>query len=357
MSLIKRIRTALRQFDSKRRERSIGLEVAFLKLLGGRKGRLTERLQKSQIKRVLIIRNNKRIGNMFFLLPFVNYVQALYPDAEVELLLSDPWQGKVFENLGLKNIHFSQFGLKTIPAFIRSIHQLRKHSYDLILLPYGGSSDRIVAALTEGKNVHAFDGPADAAVCSHTVKYQHKYSHYALGCLELLEYLGLPPVAHASACLKLSHREQQYAAEQLKQMLGEHHHKPCLAYFRGARGSKIVDDEKWQVLLAKFKQYYAGELNVIEILSPDIAEPLSHTHFTYLNRDLRQLAAFLQQVSLFICGDTGPLHLASAAGARCVGLFTMTNVMQYGCLGEHVVNICDLDALQPQPVLRQLGLS
>lgn len=356
MSIVKKIRTALRQFDAKRRQKSIGLEVWFLKILGGRRGRTERLLEPKEVKRVLIIRNNKRIGNMFFLLPFVNQVKALYPDAEVELILSDPWQGSIFENLGLSRIHFSQFGLKTIPQFFRAMKQLKQQPYDLVLLPYGGSSDRIVASMVESRNVVAFYGPADAAVCSHTYKYQKRYSHFALSCMELLEQLHNAEPAEYFGRLVLSDAEQQAARQQLQALLGESQAKPSLAYFRGARGAKVIADKEWQTLLAKFSQHYAGEVNIIEILSPDVTAPLAEAEFTYSNGDLRKLAAFLQQVPLFFCGDTGPLHLASSAGAYCVGLFTVTNVAQYGCLGEHVVNVTDLNAIKADQLLLELGL-
>ncbi|MDO6764323.1 glycosyltransferase family 9 protein [Agarivorans sp. 1_MG-2023] len=356
MSITKKIRTALRQFDGKRREKSIGLEVWFLKLLGGQKGRSSTLLKPAEVKRVLIIRNNKRIGNMFFLLPFVNQVKSLYPSAEVELILSDPWQGSIFENLGLSQIHFSQFGLRTIPAFFSSIKALRKKPYDLILLPYGGSSDRIVASMIESKNVVAFYGRADAAVCSHTFKYQGRYSHFALSCMELLEQLHDAEPSDYYARLVLSDVEQQQARDQLVELIGEDNSKPCLAYFRGARGAKVIADQDWQTLLDKFKQHYGNQVNVIEILSPDVVKPLTDADFTYSNGDLRKLAAFLQQVPLFFCGDTGPLHLASSAGAHCVGLFTVTNIAQYGCLGEHAVNLSDLAAINAAELLAELGL-
>ncbi|BEU05278.1 heptosyltransferase [Agarivorans sp. OAG1] len=355
MSVLKKIRTALRQFDAKRRNNSVALEAAFLKLIGGRKGRQQQMLEPQEVNRVLIVRNNKRIGNMFFLLPYVNKVIEMYPDAEVELLLTDPWQGQVFENLGLSKIHYSQFGLKTISGFFATMRQLRKQVYDVVLIPYSGSSDRIVTALVTAKNVYGYDDKVNGAVCSHTFKQTRRYKHYALGCMELLEQLHQVEPSDYYARLVLSEFEQQHARNELNGLIG-HNNKPCLAYFRGARGAKVIADKDWQILLDKFKKHYGGELNVIEILSPDVAKPLVDAEFTYSNSDLRKLAAFLQQVPLFFCGDTGPLHLASSAGAYCVGLFSVTNVAQYGCLGEHAVNVTDLAAIDAAKLLEELKL-
>jgi ADP-heptose:LPS heptosyltransferase len=43
-----------------------------------------------------------------------------------------------------------------------------------------------------------------------------------------------------------------------------------------------------------------------------------------------------------MCADTGPLHLADAAGAACIGLFTNTNIEHYGCLNDRSVNVTDI---------------
>ncbi|GDY27271.1 heptosyltransferase [Agarivorans sp. Toyoura001] len=357
MSITKKIRTALRQFDAKRRNNSVALEAGFLKLIGGRKGRQQEILPPKQVKRVLIVRNNKRIGNMFFLLPYVNKVIEMYPDAKVELLLTDPWQGQVFENLGLSKIHYSQFGLKTLGGFFSTMRALRKQTYDVVLIPYSGSSDRIVTALVTAKNVYGYDDKVNGAVCSHTFKQTRRYKHYALGCMELLEQLHKAEPSDYYARLVLSETEQTLARSELVELIGHENNKPCLTYFRGARGAKVIADKDWQILLGKFKKYYKNELNIIEILSPDVVKPLADADFTYSNGDLRKLAAFLQQVPLFFCGDTGPLHLASSAGAYCVGLFTVTNVTQYGCLGEHAVNVTNLETIDASKLLLELGLT
>ena len=40
---------------------------------------------------------------------------------------------------------------------------------------------------------------------------------------------------------------------------------------------------------------------------------------------LRQLAALLERTDLFVGGDTGPMHLAWAAGSKVLGLFGATD--------------------------------
>jgi lipopolysaccharide heptosyltransferase I len=49
---------------------------------------------------------------------------------------------------------------------------------------------------------------------------------------------------------------------------------------------------------------------------------------------LMELAALLEQASLFVGSDTGPLHLAAAVGARCVSLHGTTRKEQSGPYGH-----------------------
>ncbi|MEE3370899.1 MAG: glycosyltransferase family 9 protein [Planctomycetota bacterium] len=49
---------------------------------------------------------------------------------------------------------------------------------------------------------------------------------------------------------------------------------------------------------------------------------------------LRELAAILRRTQLFVGSDTGPLHLASAVGTRCVGLYGTTHPDASGPYGD-----------------------
>ncbi|MDR3638362.1 MAG: glycosyltransferase family 9 protein [Isosphaeraceae bacterium] len=54
---------------------------------------------------------------------------------------------------------------------------------------------------------------------------------------------------------------------------------------------------------------------------------------------LRQLAALAAESDLFVSNDTGPLHLAVAAGARVVGIYTCTSPRLTGPYGPRAVTV------------------
>lgn len=55
--------------------------------------------------------------------------------------------------------------------------------------------------------------------------------------------------------------------------------------------------------------------------------------------DLRQLAAVARQSDVFLSNDTGPLHLAAAAGARTVSVYTCSDVRKTGPYGPDAVAV------------------
>jgi heptosyltransferase I len=72
--------------------------------------------------------------------------------------------------------------------------------------------------------------------------------------------------------------------------------------------------------------------------------------------DLPELAAFLGRAALVVAGDTGPLHLAAAAGATCLGLFGPTDAGRNGPYGPRCRALQSPDGtmagLDPAVVLR-----
>jgi heptosyltransferase I len=55
--------------------------------------------------------------------------------------------------------------------------------------------------------------------------------------------------------------------------------------------------------------------------------------------NLHQLAALSTEADIFISNDTGPLHLAAAAGARVIGIYTCTNPALTGPYGPRATTV------------------
>lgn len=345
----------LRKFDQFRRSKTPSLETAFYRLFSNTGSLEKHKLAKDQVKHILLIRNNKRIGNIYFLLPFIRQVRAAYPDARIDMMLNEPWQSSVFNNLGINQFHYSHFSFQGVFKFLKMIKELRKVTYDMILLPRTSAGDTVITALLDGRNKVSSHHSKRNLICMHSTLMEHRREHAALGPLSVLEGLGhtlVEPLLHTLAFSE----EELDSGLQVSQALRNNQKRLTIAYFRGARGDKLLSEKNWLTILSKFEIATNQQVQWVEILSPDISSPIKAGVKTFQTADLRHLASVLKQLDAFICSDTGPLHLADAAGASCIGLYSHTNPKSFGVIGENTINVVDIENLDAQAIGKKLNL-
>ncbi|SJL82565.1 glycosyltransferase family 9 protein [Vibrio palustris] len=104
---------------------------------------------------------------MFFLLPFVKQMRTAYPDAHITLLLSQPWQGQIFEEIGIDNIVYSNFLAGKLWSFYKQMQQLKTQMFDLLVTPYSSSEDSLIASMIPARNKVASDHPGRNSAFTH----------------------------------------------------------------------------------------------------------------------------------------------------------------------------------------------
>jgi ADP-heptose:LPS heptosyltransferase len=345
----------LRKFDQFRRSKMPNLETVFYRLFSNTANLEKHKLTKDKVKHILLIRNNKRIGNIYFLLPFVRQVRVAYPDARIDIMLNEPWQSNIFNNLEINHFYYSHFSFQGIFKFLKMMKTLRKITYDMILLPNTSAGDTIITALLDGRNKVSSYHPQRNLICRHAVRTESQRKHASLGPLSILEGLGhtlVEPVLHTLAFTK----EELDSGLQVSRDLRNNQARLTIAYFRGARGDKLLSDKTWLTILSKFEMATNQQVQWVEILCPDIRSPIKTDVKTFQAADLRHLASVLKHLDAFICCDTGPLHLADAAGASCIGLYSHTNPNSFGVIGENTINVADIENLNAQAIGKKLNL-
>ncbi|AAW88145.1 possible heptosyltransferase [Aliivibrio fischeri ES114] len=335
-----KLKNILRNFDRYRRTKMAVLEPLLYRLLNNTHGQLSYLLDKDDIQHILIIRNNRRIGNMYFLIPFIRQMRRSYPDAHITLMLNQPWQRDVFRYIGVDEFVFSYFSIREFGKFARIMKGQRKKEYDVIILPYSSVEDTLITAMLRAKNKISGDNARRNVAFTHTFKKDDDRLHAAFSCLYLLSALGNRLPSSISHHLVFSQKELNDGVSAKKHLYqGE---QLCLAYFRGARGDKRLPDSTWLTLINKFENKFPQPIQWVEILSPDITTPLREGTVTFKTTDMRHLACVLKEMDAFICCDTGPLHLADAAGVSCIGLYNKTNPEVFGVVGNNSINTTDI---------------
>jgi len=298
-------------------------------------------LNRDEIKNILIIRPNYRIGNLIFLTPLINELAKAIPDAKIDIIVGMKLAGKILEPMPNvdKVIDIPRKLLLQPLAMYDYIRSARAKEYDIALNISGGStSAQIVSLLVKAKYKASFASDKLWADFTH-VQERGKLTHPHMG-LEVLEFLRFfdleVPQKAPSLDIKLTQEEKATAQEDLQKLLQEHQiteNKKIITIFRNARFDKKISDSwwsEWVALLLKENK----DLIVIDILSPDIPQKLNDKVIAYGNKNLRILGAFFQACDLYVSADTGPMHLAVASGAKVLALFNKTDIKVYGALGE-----------------------
>jgi len=294
----------------------------------------------NRLQSVLIVRSNHRIGNLLFQTPLLRALHELLPNCRITLVIGLPAAKSLLQPLpGVDKVYvLPKTSLAASLQWLQLLRNLHSTHYDLVIDPNGKSaSGRLLLALSHSRWKLGFAIEDTWSPLTHRIALPRKILHEAQRPLLLLPSIqgGSNFTPGTTLELALSVEEKSRGARTLQSVLSiEAGQKNIwvLGLFRFARRDKRIPDDWWLAWIQAFRAI-APQVQILEILSPDAKKPLLDNVPSLQSQDLRLLAAILSQLDAFICADTGPMHLASAAGAPTIALFNATQPDLYGPVG------------------------
>ncbi|KUE81474.1 hypothetical protein ATO46_00580 [Aeromonas schubertii] len=312
------LRDKLRRFDSYRRRATRGWERRLLGWVASRNRIVRE---ETEVRRILVVRSTNRIGNAIFQLPFLHALRARYPDATIELVQSSGLMTPFIEELTVSRIHLLHFRWGKLTASLQALLALRKTPFDRVYTPFPSSTDHLITACIRASDKRGFNEMNGDVLFDEAITPLDDW-HYAHTPLQLLGITSPPRY--------LEHAPRLWKEAALPVQSGE---TVRIGFFTGARDGKGLTHRQWQHLLGRIRSHMPSA-HLIHIQDPTLPEPNLGDEIISL-QSLEALARFTSGLHLFICADTGPLHLAAASGVRCLALYTQTTPSRYGCLGAN----------------------
>ncbi len=294
-----------------------------------------EPIETTVVKRILVVRINYRIGNILFTTPLLNALEKKFPNAKIDVIIGAPFISSLLE--GMPQVHhvysFPRKLLKQPLKVLALKKELQENHYDLLVTPsLMSTSDSLIALSVPATYKVGFYAPDVFSPLTHTVPFPEDIAHEALKPLALMSLFGETKQADMLPFLDIRLHEAE------KKSAGTDIPPHAIGIFRDARNEKKIDDQWWRELLDTL-QKKDSSLTFIDILDPNNTVPLNKDIQTLSEKDLRLLAAKIANLDAFICGDTGPMHLASASGTATIALFKTTSPTLYGTLGEKDLSI------------------
>ena len=300
------------------------------------------RCRPEAVHRILVIRLDL-LGDVVNSLPAITALRECFPGAEITVLVL-PSSEPLFQAvpgvdhvLGLDVHAFRRpAGWRSWRSAVETLRQLRAAAFDLCLCLHGRVPSAL-AALSGARWRVGYAGESYPGTLNLPVpgyRY-HQPKHEVEYCLDLVRSLGLPaPSRRPRLVLEEAVRQ---AAHQLLERHGAAGPRPLVVAHAGSSNgrAKRWPTARWAAWADRVQQELGARVALTGTaadrpLTAEIAQQMRTRPLDLAGQtDLLTLAGLCAASAAVVSGDTGPLHLAVAAGARVVGLFGPTDPANY----------------------------
>jgi ADP-heptose:LPS heptosyltransferase len=265
---------------------------------------------------------------VLFTTPLLNALGHAFPAAEIDVVIGARACVPLIEGLPrVRRVLDCPRKLLRQPVQLWCFRKrLNERHYDVLIAPsLVSTSDKLVALLVRAPFKLGFTQKGTFSPITHSRPQPTQIAHEALKPLELLALLGAhTPAGCRHLNVRLNKDELLSGSQRLPRL--------ALGFFRGARSDKCLPSSWWRNLIRALRKL-DDEIEVVEIVAPSNQERLSPSIPAIWEPNLRRLASILANLSGLVSGDTGIMHLASAAGTPTMALFKTTAPRKFGPLG------------------------
>lgn len=302
---------------------------------------------------ILIVKTSA-IGDVIHTLPALNALRRKYPEARIDWLVEEAAADLVIGHKALDTVLVSRRKTwvrdlkqgKVLAAwrgFSEFVKSLRDTEYDLLIDFQGLLKSGIFVGLARAKRKVGFGKGMEHAECSYIFLNEpippvNMDQHAAIRELLLLKAIG---VESEEVVFDLPiGQEQREKVAQLLASEGIDPVKPLVAinpmttwktkHWRNERFARVADqllDRGVSVVFSGGSQDVQGIEGIRGAMAGKAASLAGKT-------TLKELAALYERVAVLITTDTGPMHLAAAAGTPVVALFGPTAPWRTGPFGS-----------------------
>ncbi len=281
------------------------------------------------------------IGDVMWSTPLLANLKLAYPDARIGYVVRSKCALALENNPHVDSIHL--FEEESISYQLGFLRRLRKERYELTIDIICSPATAIQSVVSGAKDRIGFDFRGRRHLYNHVLsKAEANRGHEVEFDLAVLDYMEIPR-RHTEMVWIVSEEETAHAQRSLRAM-GVEPGAICVALVpTGGYQSK-----KW------FPEYYAETarslveshgIHALVFWGNDVEERDAHTIEKLGGRNvhavpeqnLRHAAAMLNECSVVIGNDTGPLHLSCALGCRVIALYGRSDPKAQGPWGDNVI--------------------
>jgi len=293
----------------------------------------------------ILVMRYRFIGDMVLTVPFLKNLRAAYPEARIDMLI-EPLSGQIlkgcpyidsFIDLDVKTIHKYSEGEKKgkIAGYIELIRLLRKKGYDTVFVLKRSLSSAVIAKLLGARERIGFDTEHRGWLLTKRVKYRDDTQHEVENFLDVLKAAGIP-VGDTTLELWPARQEKKRAAGYLKDAGVKRSDLKIVIHPVASLPAKEWPLDNCVRFCKKLLERY--DVKLIFTGAPDdaakynvLAKEFGDSAVNLCGRaTLRECISIYRDADLFIGVDSGPMHIAAAAGTPVIALFGPVSPVKWG---------------------------
>jgi ADP-heptose:LPS heptosyltransferase len=296
------------------------------------------------IGRILVIRQDGRLGNLVLMSPLLSALRAALPDAVLDVLISDGFE-EVFQgnpNVDHVLVFRKRRSIWAPWTYAGMVWKVRKAGYDLAVDVSNGYhfslNGALLTRLSGARYRIGYDREDAGTFMNILVPLPPPGTHMADAMREIVRPI-LPGILDYQTAFYVNEHDRNFAAV----WFHDHEITEDDSFFfihPGGKGKKrwgagnfaALIDRIWAATGARI--VVAGSKPDQEII--DEIRRLARYPFDILDGvTVGQMAALIERSDLFISGDTGPMHVATALGRPVVAIFLSSDWRTYGPRGKY----------------------
>ena len=297
------------------------------------------------VQKILILRPNYRIGNTLSSTPLIGALRNRFPSARLDYLGADT-TSILLKNLPLDNVILMSRSMILRPwSYVGRLWSLHRENYDLVVAVGNGSFSDMICMKVLNARYRMGSGKWAKFVCNILV-VSIDWSHAYEVPLAMARVLGVD--CRDKPCYAVSQDEKDKALFRLSEVgLSDGRTAvPFLALFVGGHHNKRWPLKCWEDLVRKLGSD-CPQARILVFLGPEESSMGQAMKNNPLFKDiriidplpLRDFAALLQQASLVVAPDTGPMHLAVAVDVPVIAIMKSKRSLPYAPRGESDVTL------------------
>jgi ADP-heptose:LPS heptosyltransferase len=290
--------------------------------------------KKLDIKKVLIIRPNHRLGNQLLLTPIVQEVINTFPNCKIDLFVKGGVANPVFQNYIEINkiIQLPKKPFNHLFKYAKDWVSIKSTHYDLVINGDKDSSSGRLLTQISNATFKVFGDVNDNIQQNHT-DYTHISKYPIYNFRYYMKHLGFPFNTNALPVLDIKLNEIEIAEG--KKILDAiiNNEKKTICIYTNATGDKCYSEDWWETFYARLLKEYS-EYNIIEMLPIENISKINFKAPHFYSKDIREMGAIIKNTAIFIAADNGVMHLASATLTPTVGFFSTTDPKIYAPYGN-----------------------